>query len=88
MIISEATKLYPGSPEAIAKGCTCQVNPSDPDSFLIESHCPLHWHMNLVAKTQDIHKNMLSIMYENKNLYYCLIALSIGCGLILWGSKL
>ena len=87
MIISEATKYLPGSEEAKEHGCTCKASPENPELLSIAPDCPIHWHINLVSKTLDIHNHVTLSLKENKHLYYILIFLAAFMIFLTWGGK-
>jgi len=84
MMISESTKFTPGSTLAIEKGCTCKENPENPEMLSISPDCPIHWHINLVSKTLDVHKIATDAVKENAQLYRYLIMLAIFMCILLW----
>lgn len=47
-------QLIPGSKEAIMAGCICLESKYD-DKYLINEHCPIHWHVLMVSRTTDMH---------------------------------
>lgn len=50
----EFLKYAPGSKEARDAGCNCPVE-QNKDKYMVNEHCPLHWHIVMVSKTMEMH---------------------------------
>jgi len=70
-----SSSYVPGSEEAKKNGCTCRQN--DDGSFDINRHCPLHWHMSLVQKTEMIFQHILQQDRIHGNLLKLLLILVV-----------
>ncbi len=85
-------RLEPASEEAKLHGCTCFQKKEDPESYWIVETCPIHWPINLVKKTGDMHshiekmeKYMIAKDKIHSTLFRILIALSgVMCALLIF----
>lgn len=80
-------KLLPGSEEAIAAGCICQLSKNQ-DKYLINEHCPIHWYVLMVSRTMEMHHYIVRRDSELAVLLVGLIiAVIVTFGYFLFGVK-